>query len=521
MVPPLIISNTGNMYRNWLSWKLCFLDYMRDNDLFIKSEAFKINLLRNKIGPGALNCIEVNKIMYNTCIEHKLCNYLKDLDFFFLSIKNEVVERFKFFTRSLHKDETLEHFIYDLKEKASTCNFGYLTESLIRDKVVASIHDPELREKLFITISLGLETLELICEDHNNQKRKKEFLVNRINAATEKIKIIDNNGKIVEEKQTEAGAVCSNNDVKEAEQSQSLYEQVNANDETNKDSKNDNDKIAFQGNSNINSSEINEKETDAKILGKKLKMQGNSNENNEAKKDFENRNSDHDKNTAYQENSNNNNETKTDLKSGNTGILKKKPKMHTGSRGNNNENRNFITSRTNTNIKDERQINFKGTNNSNMNTARRNNETVRRCCWRCNENHPLRSCPAWGHKCDNCGERNHFSYCCRHEGRRIKADTPTKSSYSKTILQENVLKPTPTFINNIPAPTEAQYPKEAAVIPSAPVLYEYEDAIYPNFQHVATSQENLPLNPQASLSATGNKQHKTHSTSRKESCSIL
>lgn len=59
--------------------------------------------------------------------------------------------------------------------------------------------------------------------------------------------------------------------------------------------------------------------------------------------------------------------------------------------------------------------------NSNSNITRppeqsqqnlRNRET-RRQCWRCRRQHPIKSCPAWGFKCEKCGERNHYTYCCQ------------------------------------------------------------------------------------------------------------
>ena len=34
-------------------------------------------------------------------------------------------------------------------------------------------------------------------------------------------------------------------------------------------------------------------------------------------------------------------------------------------------------------------------------------------CSKCNMCHPPRECPAWGKKCHKCGNRNHFSTCCR------------------------------------------------------------------------------------------------------------
>ena len=34
-------------------------------------------------------------------------------------------------------------------------------------------------------------------------------------------------------------------------------------------------------------------------------------------------------------------------------------------------------------------------------------------CGKCSMSHPLRECPTWDKKCHNCGNKNHFSTCCK------------------------------------------------------------------------------------------------------------
>ena len=34
-------------------------------------------------------------------------------------------------------------------------------------------------------------------------------------------------------------------------------------------------------------------------------------------------------------------------------------------------------------------------------------------CGKCGMSHPPRECPVWGKKCHKCGNKNHFSTCCR------------------------------------------------------------------------------------------------------------
>ena len=38
-------------------------------------------------------------------------------------------------------------------------------------------------------------------------------------------------------------------------------------------------------------------------------------------------------------------------------------------------------------------------------------------CSRCGQSHPPRECPAWGKYCNQCGNKNHLSMCCRSRDR--------------------------------------------------------------------------------------------------------
>ena len=43
-------------------------------------------------------------------------------------------------------------------------------------------------------------------------------------------------------------------------------------------------------------------------------------------------------------------------------------------------------------------------------------------CSRCGQSHPPRECPAWGKYCHKCGNKNHFSMCCRSRDREDSQD---------------------------------------------------------------------------------------------------
>ena len=71
---------------------------------------------------------------------------------------NEMYESYKFFSRSQHAGETVEAYITVLYKLSSTCNFGTMTERLIKDILVIGIRDDKAREKLLAKEQLDLET---------------------------------------------------------------------------------------------------------------------------------------------------------------------------------------------------------------------------------------------------------------------------------------------------------------------------------------------------------------------------
>lgn len=49
--------------------------------------------------------------------------------------------------RNQHQEQTFDKYVTELKLLASTCNYGTLNESLIRDRIVCGIINSSLREQ--------------------------------------------------------------------------------------------------------------------------------------------------------------------------------------------------------------------------------------------------------------------------------------------------------------------------------------------------------------------------------------
>ena len=62
--------------------------------------------------------------------------------------KNERLDRFKFLSRKQNENETLKQFWNELNGLAAKCNFGTITESLVKDVFIVNMNNEEVQQKL-------------------------------------------------------------------------------------------------------------------------------------------------------------------------------------------------------------------------------------------------------------------------------------------------------------------------------------------------------------------------------------
>ncbi|XP_043247933.1 uncharacterized protein LOC122394848 isoform X2 [Colletes gigas] len=157
--PPEPLSANGDMAENWQRWKKDFLTYLKVSDYEKKSKDVQAYLLRQHIG-------EVGQKRYN------------------------------FFTTSWTKNVSIEAHINYLKKKATTCNFGTMANSLIRDKIIANIKDKNLLKKLFETKNLDLLKLVSIYNEHIKAVQEKKESSTKDIANVENVKGVVNSNDI-------------------------------------------------------------------------------------------------------------------------------------------------------------------------------------------------------------------------------------------------------------------------------------------------------------------------------------
>lgn len=78
------------------------------------------------------------------------------LEAYFKPKRNVVYERYQFNMCTQTPEETIDSFVNRLRKAASTCQFGTLTEELIRDRLVISFKDHSTKLRLLKEENLDL-----------------------------------------------------------------------------------------------------------------------------------------------------------------------------------------------------------------------------------------------------------------------------------------------------------------------------------------------------------------------------
>lgn len=174
--PPRSLIFDKNIHKNFEIFLRSLDIYMSATGLNGKDEKTKIAIFLNLAGEEA-------QIKFQTfdLSEQKRQKYEEVVNAFqeyCRPLRNETFDRYKFFTRIQQEGESFDNFITDIKILASTCNFGNLEKSLLRDKIVSGILDLSIQERLLQQSRLTLEKAEEICRGSEISKRQVKELKN-------------------------------------------------------------------------------------------------------------------------------------------------------------------------------------------------------------------------------------------------------------------------------------------------------------------------------------------------------
>ena len=89
---------------------------------------------------------------------------------------NVTLERHTFNMRCQHTGENIQMYVSDLRNKASTCQYGELKDDMIRDRLVCGIKKDNVRKLLLRESDLTLEKAINICQIHEMSEQHNEQL---------------------------------------------------------------------------------------------------------------------------------------------------------------------------------------------------------------------------------------------------------------------------------------------------------------------------------------------------------
>ena len=177
--PPSTLSLEGNVADNWRKWKQRFQLYMEASGSMKKPEKQRVAIFLHLVGEEGL---EIYNTFSLSTVEQKLDIIFKKFEDYCNPRRNITFERHKFFTCVQEPTESIDQYVTELRTKASTCEFGELCESLIRDRIVCGIVCDTMREKLLQEPVLSLQKTIDMCRTSEFSKRQTKSITEESNS---------------------------------------------------------------------------------------------------------------------------------------------------------------------------------------------------------------------------------------------------------------------------------------------------------------------------------------------------
>ena len=131
----------GDRETNWEFFRQQCEDYEVATELSKQVTPVRLASLRSLMGKDCLQIFR-NLSLY-PAQQESVTSYLDALEAYFKPQRNVVYERYVFNTCVQTQDESVDAYVKRLRKLASSCDFGVLTNELIRDRLVIGVRDKE------------------------------------------------------------------------------------------------------------------------------------------------------------------------------------------------------------------------------------------------------------------------------------------------------------------------------------------------------------------------------------------
>ena len=178
---PRPLSLKGDMKKNWAIFSQMWDSYEIITGLDTESDKIRIAHFITAIGPDALE-IHQGLPFKNEEDRKSFKQIWKLWSEYCLGKTNVTFERYQFNKSIQNTDETVENYYVRLRSLASTCEFGTLTDDLIRDRIVLGIRDDNARKRLLQEPNLTLSSCLDICRAFESSQAQSKAMQEPVSA---------------------------------------------------------------------------------------------------------------------------------------------------------------------------------------------------------------------------------------------------------------------------------------------------------------------------------------------------
>lgn len=166
--------SSGNIAEEWRRFYQNFQIFLTAAGYDSKPSETKVALLLNSIGEDSVELFNT----FTLTDENRKCYkaVVAEFENYANPRKNVVVERFVFNRRKQLQGESFNDFLTDLKKLVKNCEYGDLTDSVVRDRIVVGINEHSLTERLLRETDLTLEKTVEICRSAEITKQQSAIL---------------------------------------------------------------------------------------------------------------------------------------------------------------------------------------------------------------------------------------------------------------------------------------------------------------------------------------------------------
>lgn len=166
-LPEKLEISTGTLVNNWRKFKRAWENYevaaqLKDPQNPELNKERRAATLLTSLGSDALDILE--GLPFEEELQRKDPDIiLTKLEKYCIGEVNESFERYTFNKRDQESHEQIDAYVSALRVLAKTCNYGQLTDSLIRDRIILGIRDNAARKRLLQTQKLTLKhTVDIV-----------------------------------------------------------------------------------------------------------------------------------------------------------------------------------------------------------------------------------------------------------------------------------------------------------------------------------------------------------------------